>query len=485
MKASNRLCIIISGPSFSEALEQIAEASKIADLLEFRLDLFDFSEQHHKIKQLLESTFLPIIFTLRTAAQGGKCFLQEEVWQQKVKELLILGPTYFDIEFDHPMEFFLEISELFPQLLLICSSHDFQNTPSHLDKLLASLLEKPAAIYKLAVLAHHTGDALRLLNFIKSQSQLKGRLVGIAMGEWGRISRILGPFVENAFTYAILDKTQQVAPGQLTANELLNIYQFRNLSPYAELYGLIGDPIEFSQGHIRHNTEYMRRKREAVYIKMKVSKEELPYFLEQASLLGFRGLSVTMPLKEEIKKYLVNTSEIETMGSVNTLLLTPCAIFGYNTDGIAIEEGLTHLSSLKNKKVIILGAGGTAKAAAYHLYKQDTALVILNRSLEKARALASLYDAEFGTIDDFSLFAKNGYDILVNCTSVGFGQGSQCPIACESLLPHRIVLDVVAYPSETLLIREAKKRGCKTVSGIEVFERQAIRQMGLWFSNEL
>lgn len=475
-----RLCVVISGPSFDDAFKQIKEASSRCDILEFRLDLFDFKE-HSKIKVLKEFSPIPVIFTFRKASQGGHCFLPEDLRLKKLKDLAELQPDYIDLEFDTTKEFFHEIHSLFPAICLICSWHHFTETPLDLNALLNQIWHPEVSIYKIASMANSTIDALRMLNFVKQQSKIGRKLIGLCMGELGQITRILAPLVRSHMTYSILDDCQEVAPGQLGIDTLLQTYHYPFLSPKTAIFGLIGDPVCFSKGHITHNQEYRKRNSDAVYVKMKIAKEELEHFFDEAHQLGIKGLSVTMPLKEAVQPYTINQSQID---SVNTLTFTDHGVHGINTDGIAVQMLLQQRVSLKNKIVVLLGAGGTAKAVAYHLYLSGASLIILNRTLAKAQHLASQYQAKSGTLSDFCTFADHGYDILINCTSVGFAEEHCCPITVDHLLSNRTVVDVISFPRETFLIKEAKKKECLTICGDEIFHLQASKQLECWGLNE-
>src|SRR5262249_32850217 len=140
-------------------------------------------------------------------------------------------------------------------------------------------------------------DAFRLLHFIKKGDK---KLIGIGMGKEGQVTRILGPIVGSPITYASLEETLMTAPGQFTARELAERYHYRSLNQTTALYGLIGDPIDRSISDITHNKLMHQYGWNAIYVKIRVKPEELPHFLPLAKTLGFRGLSVTMPLKEAV-----------------------------------------------------------------------------------------------------------------------------------------------------------------------------------------
>jgi 3-dehydroquinate dehydratase/shikimate dehydrogenase len=363
---------------------------------------------------------------------------------------------------------------------LICSIHNFKETPHDLDALLKSLKIHPAAIYKIACMANSSLDALRMLCFIQKQSKIGSRFIGICMGEDGTPTRILGNIYGNVFTYAAIDAQHCVALGQLDIETLINTFHFDRHNKDTIPFGVIGNPISRSVGHIKHNTSFRKLGVNAVYVRMRIPSEDLAESMKLFPTLNFGGLSVTMPLKEAAMLY-VNTYDPATklIGALNTIVLRSKTMKAYNTDGEAAVNAIRNKTALKDKRVIILGAGGAAKAILYYLHQAGAQLVILNRSLEKAEELARKFSGKFGTLNDFPKFASQDYDILINSTSVG-RESDECPVSISDILPEKIVMEVISTPAETLLIKEAKNRNCTVVYGQEMYENQAEKQLELW-----
>ncbi|MBA3956976.1 MAG: type I 3-dehydroquinate dehydratase [Parachlamydiaceae bacterium] len=469
-----RLCIVISGPSSDDVRDQIHRAKLSADILEFRIDLFDF-QTLEQISQLQAEANLPVIFTLRKESQGGNNRGRETLRLEFLKQLATLHPAFMDIEAEVPPSFFEELATISPITKLICSWHDWERTPDDLDTLLASMKRPKANCYKIATTAHSTVDALRMLKFVQQKTKLGCSLIGICMGEEGQSTRILGPIFGSLMTFAVLDAQKKVAPGQLTADELLNIYRLRSISSHTQIYGLIGDPISSSRSHLTHNDTMHKMDLDAVYIKMRVEAAELHPCLSLCSQLGFQGLSVTMPHKESIFPE-----------PINTLLFTNGDMQGHNTDGSAALELLQErIPDLHNKTVVILGAGGTAQAIAQQLSQHGVALIFANRTLYKAQQLAQSYGGEAFSLDQFESIAKAEYDILINCTSVGMNAPDDSPICPSHLLQGALILDCVSSPEETCLIQAAKKRSCDIIPGTALFARQATKQFALWFGKSI
>ena len=478
------LCLVISGPSIHEAREQIKKASQFADVLEFRLDLFNFKKTD-AIRHLLEATKCRVMFTLRHRSQGGEYSGDQLMRYEQIRTLARLQPDYLDIEYDVIDELFVEVAQIAPNTEVICSYHDFESTPQELDLILEAMMMKKAAIYKLATMANTINDSMRMLNFLKKNLKKKVRIAGICLGKKGECTRILAPVFGSAITFATITEELKTAPGQLTADILLNIYRFHQLNPDTDIYGLIGDPVSRSTGHLFHNRFYREHNINAVYVRFPVGSDEAHQFMQYAKKLHFRGLSVTMPLKEWILSELdLATDDVNEIGACNTIVFEDKKLLGCNTDGLGAVQALEKYTSIAGKHVVVIGAGGTAKAVIYVLKQKGAFVTIVNRTLQKAEQLAEQFSAKARLLNNFASVAEEGYDILINATPIGmFTEKETLPIPADKLLPDRIVMDIAHNPKETPLLREAKKRGCTPVLGSEMFELQAEQQLNTWFSD--
>lgn len=477
------LCVVIPGPSFAETQQQVARATLQADLLELRLDLFDF-DAVKLIAALKNMTPLPVIFTLRRAAHGGQFNGSERDQLHRLRQLLSLQPKYLDLEYAIDPAFFEEVRQNFPHIQIICSVHDWSTPPPDLPTFYATMRQQRAHLYKVVTQARHAIDALQMLTLVREAHQRGESLIGICLGEAGQLTRILAPVFGGAMTFAALDESCCTAPGQLDAHTLLTLYRYRTLNANTHLFGVIGDPVAKSQSPFIHNTRFQQRNLNALYVKIPVPPSELDAFFLHTQLLGFRGFSVTMPLKERVVNYCTNQKQLPYT-AINTLSLSSDSILGFNTDGwgaLAALKGKLN-TSFKGKRIVILGAGGAAMAIADTLHSEGAQLVILNRHVEKAQQLASRYHAYSGSLNQFHEIAQQGYDILINATSVGMGNTTVAPIAVDQLIPGRIVMDIITYPKETLLLNTARDKGCTVVYGEEMLAAQAERQFEIWFGN--
>jgi 3-dehydroquinate dehydratase/shikimate dehydrogenase len=429
------------------------------DGFEIRIDLLSEIDLS-KIKHFIENTSLPTLLTLRSTSHGGKWTQQREPLLEK---LLTLSPHFFDLESDLNPTFLKSVIQNYPHIKFILSHH-------HFDKPLKNLheMEKyPVSFYKIAIFCKSTEETLRsLLSFPK-----KTNLSLICMGENGTFSRIIAPLLNNPMNYAPLEPEQKTAPGQISLKDLIEIYNYPNLNNQTQLYGLIGTPTAQSLGHIYHNRFFQKHHLNAVYVKMDVEPNELSSFFKWIRKLPLKGLSVTMPLKEKVIPFVDEIDDTANkIGAVNTLLFKENKIWGTNTDGIGALDPIEKRGAVKNKTIVLLGAGGAAKAIAWEAKKRGAHLVILNRTISKAKQLADSTGAVWGKLSDI----PKEYDILIQCTP------NPMPIDSSKILPSSLVMDTVYNPRETLFLQAAKRLGSPIIYGEEMFETQANAQLAFW-----
>ncbi len=200
--------------------------------------------------------------------------------------------------------------------------------------------------------------------------------------------------------------------------------------------------------------------------------------------LGIRGMNVSMPFKSAVIPFLDNLdSAAEAIGAVNTINNKNGILTGYNTDFVGAIRALQEASELADKKVALLGAGGAARAVGYGLGKAGADVTVFNRSVGAAEELAEDFNLRAGgTLDDFSM--DDGFDILVNCTSIGFKSPDKSPVHKKILRKDLIVMDAVFIPSETRLLKVAKEVGCTTIPGVRMLLHQACGQVELYTGHD-
>jgi len=246
------------------------------------------------------------------------------------------------------------------------------------------------------------------------------------------------------------------------------------------LCGILGNPVEHSLSPLIHNTAFAHWNLDYVFLAFRV--ENLKEAVLGIRALDFKGVSVTIPHKVEIMDYLDDIDEVAgKIGAVNTVVNHEGRLIGYNTDLSGAVKALEEKIEIKNKKTVLLGAGGAARAIAFGLKEKGAHLTILNRTVKKAQRLASELGCEYGGLELIDSFKP---DILVNTTSLGMHpRVDEMPVRKE-FLNDMLVFDIIYNPLRTRLIREAEKNGCPTIPGLEMFINQAALQFTLWTGKE-
>ncbi len=460
------LVVSVQG-KFEEAKTSIRAAGKEGEAIEFRLDLMEKIDLSH-VSKLKSACKLPIIFTLRKKSHGGEFQGNEREREEKLLELLTLKPDYVDLEYD--CEFADKID---PDIAIIASYHNFEKTPENLEEVLKKLNRFPSSIYKIATMANSSLDALRMLAFVKRHQNV----AGMCMGEMGAITRILGPIVDAPLTYTILN--QKTAPGQVPLSELIDIYHYHQLNRETAIYALIGDPIDKSIGHLCHNQIFRKLKKNAVYVKFPLKPTEIPGFFSLIEHLPFVGFSVTMPLKEKVAPHLSAIDpQAKKIGAINTLIKKGVEWFGMNTDGGGALDALEKKGKVAEKTVLIIGAGGAAKAIAAEASARGGRVIVANRTSEKAQNIARQIEGAAIPIDQID---SCPYDMIINTTAVGMSPKiGEIAIPPELIKEKTIAFDIITYPKETKFLNIAQNKGGDVVYGYEMFAQQAIRQLKSW-----
>ncbi|MBN1857060.1 MAG: shikimate dehydrogenase [Dehalococcoidia bacterium] len=254
--------------------------------------------------------------------------------------------------------------------------------------------------------------------------------------------------------------------------------------------GIIGDPIEHSMSPSMQNAAFEATDLDWVYVAFRVAKGSAESCTHAMRALGIRGLNVTVPHKIDILPFLDSVDERALrIGAVNTVVNDNGMLHGYNTDAEGFVRALdAHGVEASHKPVVLMGAGGAARAVAYSLADRGAQLVILNRTPERAAALAmEVAEAmgamvSHGTLDEDSLSEwLPTASLLVNTTSAGMSPNiDQSPCPEHLLHPGLTVCDIVYNPRRTLLLRHATARGATTIEGVDMLVWQGAIAFELW-----
>jgi 3-dehydroquinate dehydratase/shikimate dehydrogenase len=461
---------------------EIQEAAKRgAKLIELRLD---FLAKAPDFKRLLANKPCPMIATFRRPADGGRFPGTEEERLMLLRQAIVAGFDWVDLEKD-----VAKSVPRFGKVKRIVSFHDMRGTPDNLEEIYKEMCDLDVDVIKLAVTAGQPSDNLRLLDLLRDAPK---PTVALCMGDLGTCSRVLCGRFGAPFTYGAFNKERSIAPGILSHEELNSIYRFEEITPETAVFGVIGDPVAHSLSPLIHNRALQKMSKNGVYLPFRVPRGELAAFVKDFDRVPVSGYSVTIPHKEAAAR-LANTRDdnVERIGAANTLVRTPDGWHAYNTDAEAAMEALkNHLPPgpdgtpvpLSRRMVLLLGAGGVARAIAFALEQEGTGVIIANRTADRAQKLAEEVGCKYV---DWAARHTVVCDTLINCTSVGMHPNlDETPIHPGFLKPGLYVFDTIYTPETTMLIREAQDRGCHVLTGVEMFVRQAGLQFKLFTGKE-
>jgi len=469
-----RICAVVAADSAREAAAQLRRAFHETPTIELRLDwLKSNSERRRFLAWLRRSRFrrAVLIATCRRREGGGLLAgsVQDELsWLAQAGEA---GCLWCDLEVETlrrlPRNSIRKYS--LPRRILL-SVHDFRRMPP-LDPALGARWRGQVDAIKVAGATRTIADSARLLRFAARMRNC----VAVPMGEVGLPARLLALREGSALAYAPVSAA--TAPGQVSLPDMKHLYRAHALSRQTQVYGVIGDPIAHSLSPLLHNTAFITRKINAVYLPFLV--KNLHDFLKAAPDFGLRGFSVTLPHKESILRHLQDCDALSAeIGAVNTVVVRrDGSLYGCNTDYVGVLQALGKKLRLAKSRVLVLGAGGSARAAVFAMVRAGAAVGICARRNAAASELARAAGAE---VVPRRALKTESFDAILNATPVGMHPDTAISPLEPGELHCRIVMDLIYRPGRTQLLKLAAQKRIATVSGVEMFLAQGIAQWEHW-----
>ncbi len=464
-----RVCVCIRESTCEKALEALANACQWADLAEIRADYIEDLD----VRGLLRQKPCPVLFTLRSRSEGGEYAGAERTRLETLIQAAKAGADWVDVEFS---AYWQGVFDGVPKEKLILSYHNFDTTPDQLELLADEMASSGAGIVKIATTAKSLSDNLKIRRLLGHAAAKGTSLCALAMGRRGIPSRILGPQWGSWMVFASMPGGSATADGQISADNLVHQYRVREISTDTEMYGVVGNPLGHSLSPQIHNTAFLARGRDAVLLPLEA--ESVDDFTEFCGEVNVRGACITIPYKRELCSRAASLSvEADRIGAVNTLLRTGQGWHGANTDVEGFLKPLRKRTRISRKKAVVLGAGGAARAVVYGLTSEGAEVCVAARDPARGRDLAASFNAESAPWDRLE---KLRWDLLVNTTPVGMSPSADVSPVAREWLTGEWVYDLVYNPRETKLLTDAASRGCKTISGVEMFFAQASKQQLIW-----
>ena len=476
-----RICVSIGRTRHKMMLVELREAARQgAELIELRLD---FLARAPDLRRLLADKPCPLVVTVRRPQDGGRWSGTEEQRQMLLRQAIVGGFDWVDLETD--------IADAIPRykdVKRIISYHNLREMPDDLEEIHARMCRQDPDVVKLAVRAQFPEDNLRALNLIKAS---RTPTVAFCLGDMGTPSRVLCGVFGAPFTYAAFNKERGLAPGILSFAEMRKVYRFSELTPATKVYGVVGDPVGHSLSPLIHNAAFRTLGMDCVYLPFRVPRGDLETMVKAFDRLPVQGYSVTIPHKEAAAALAqAADADVQLCRAANTLVRRSDGTFAaYNTDCSAAVDSLRGALAklegapgLAGRSVLLLGAGGVARAIAHGLQREGALITIANRTTERAQRLAEEVGCRY---TEWPARHAVLSEILINGTSVGMHPNvDESPIHQSYLRPGLLVFDTVYTPETTLLIKEARERGCHVLTGVDMVIRQAAHQFRLFTGKE-
>ena len=497
------LAVPISAASVDWAQEQARQALACgAEMLELRTDYLEDLTPARATELLAAvraeaGASVPLIVTCRDIREGGAIDYPEDTRIEVLLAALDAGAQFIDIEYANfikpEVRHKIEVKQAWnASCRLILSAHDFEKPFADLVERYQEIKEAcPQAVPKLVYTARHINDCFAAFDLLH---ETDGDCIVLCMGPAGLITRLLARKLRGLVTFASLDEASGTAPGQVTIGQFKNLYRHDAIGAETELFGVIADPVGHSLSPAIHNACFAEQQMNRLYLPLLVQggRDELFAFLNGLRArpwLNFRGFSITIPHKHSLLEYVrTQGGQVEPLaeqiGAANTLIFEKDGgVSAYNTDyagaldAITAGMGITR-AGFRDMPIAVVGAGGVSRALVAGFTDAGAKVTIYNRTVERAEQLAADFNCNFAGLDALAnLHAK----LVVNCTSIGMHPNvDRSPIPEAVLKPDMAVFDTVYNPAETLLLKQAKAAGARTIDGIAMFVNQAMAQYHLF-----
>ena len=445
-----------------EAVEAASAVPAGVGMVEIRLDRFTESPQLSTLRAAFGR--IPLLATLRSVDEGGAFDGSAEERERLLTLALESGFDLVDVEMAAAPEL---VSKLGKERVVV-SFHDTEGIPARLENLVSRMRDTGARHLKVVATAHDSGDALRLLRFQKEQAD--GRLTCFGMGEAGIATRALSPYLGARLAFGALVEGGATAPGQLPAADLAATYAVGRRREVDALCVLFGGVVSHSLSPALHNGNFEAGGDRLLYVPFALRSllAELGPLSHGLEALGLplRGASVTVPFKEEAAA-IASSGE---KGAANTLLPRGSGFVAMNTDREALASFFP--APPKRGRALVLGAGGTARAALEALRSRGWSPSVSSRTVERAARLAEATGSELIR----ELDGAGRWDLIVNATPLGMKEGDPLPCPEELLRAGILVVDAPYRPGGTPLARAARRAGALVQDGFAFLVAQAALQ---------
>ncbi|UCH89319.1 MAG: shikimate dehydrogenase [Thermoplasmata archaeon] len=492
-------CTTIVEPKLDEMILAAYAAQEIGtDLIELRLDYLEKIDLF-ELLPIKEEVSVRLIATLRPQIEGGQ-FSGAESDRFELLEECIESEIFdfIDCELSSEqtsLEDLIDVARA-KGVKTIVSHHDLEGTPTSSEFI--EILNKCLAlgdIAKIGVTVKSRTDFSNFLAGCRTAWEAEHNFTGVCLnGAASYISRILAPHIGSWAVYASLTPEKKAVPEQITLLQLKNAWKAMAVDPSAQselnfvdehtkIYGLLGQSLAYTHSPLMHNAAFKSEHLESIYIPFDIPQDLLGQIINDSRTLNISGLNVTIPFKESVMEYLDELDEgASKINAVNTIVNSEGVLKGYNTDSYGAMQALKSANiEPKEKKVMVFGAGGAAKALCFGLISEGASVSVANRTEARAAELKALYP-EIEVVDfQARNEAVTKHDIIINCTPTGTaGFDADDIFDYNNINNDHTVFDLVYNPRKTKLLEAAEQKGAKIVSGIDMLLHQALKSFKIW-----
>lgn len=474
MLGRDKICAVVASADAESMRRQLRAALRETGTVELRLDWLATDAEISRFLGRLRSVprRATFIATCRRREAGGKYTGTMAAQLAHLAQAIAAGCEWYDLEIETVRKCPPELLQvLLGQGRQLTSAHFFSRMPKNLRRVAGELARGRSDAIKIAAQCNSLRDARKIF----ALAQNRKKIVAVPMGDVALPARLLAVREGSAFIYAPVQNA--TAPGQVSLDEIKSVYRLDRLTRRPQVYGVIGDPIAHSLSPQIQNAAFQARRLDAVYLPFLV--RDLRDFADSIGPLGIRGFSVTLPHKEKLLRHLDGCDPLAAkIGAVNTVVVRSGGkLYGYNTDYVGVLRSLERRIPLRGSRVLILGAGGAARAVAFALAQSGAIPCISARRPARAKALAR---AAGGEAIAWARIRHEFFDAIVNATPVGMHpHTADSPLDAREL-NCRLVFDTIYRPRMTKLLQLAARRGIETVSGVEMFVAQGAAQFEIW-----
>ncbi|MEM4262617.1 MAG: shikimate dehydrogenase [Thermoplasmata archaeon] len=468
-----KLCVPVYGREARKMADTALTSG--ADLVEIRADLIPNADA-----QILDEEFSGIlnkaIITLRSREEGGDSTLSKKEREEWFERAIDLRPLFIDLELETDRKLIDRLSG--EKRRIIVSKHFLSRWSGKIVGETLSECCKLGGIGKVAVKVENAMQSVDILLHVRELGL--SNFAFMTMGEGGEISRACASYIGSQLTYCALSENRKVAPGQLDLKT-----QKRIEGKGSIIVGLIGHPLGHTFSPAMQNAAFEALGIPGAYLKFDIpDARRVVDFIKGSVRLGIRGFNVTIPYKEIAISALENIdNDARRAGAVNTICAeTDGTLKGYNTDIFGFSEAVRNSGyNPRNKRALIVGAGGASRAAIIGLWKMGAKIVIANRTPERAEQLVRSMRVFIKTLPLAALDEEKPFSLIVNATPVGMRGFEGEQIIPENLVAKAdAVMDMVYNPPDTPLVTLARKHKVKTIPGLDMLLYQGAKAFEIW-----